>query len=253
MSAGRTLRRLLFPPRCAACGALIGGADRKEPLALCKACLVKWDAHKNALCHCCGYPVADCTRPISTMPRHGMDTLIKLVEYEPQKRAGVSNRVIFKLKDKDSAELQAFLAAELVPAIQKQLTVLGQTPANTVLVWAPRSKKAMRESGHDQSHKLCLALARALGLPKPEQMIRRTGNGIQKKLDREQRAKNAFSAFEAVPKHCAELKGKCVLLVDDVVTTGATLSACAAKLRPYKPATVIGVCVATDAPQNNQT
>lgn len=242
------LRRLLFPPRCAACGELLDGADRQEPRALCKPCLVQWDMQKNALCHCCSYPVSDCTNPVNTMPRHGIDTLIKLVEYEPAKRSGVGNRLIFKLKDKESAELQAFLAAELAPAIRKQLLLLGQTPENTVLVWAPRSKKAARERGFDQSKGLCMALARELDIPKPICMIRRTGGRVQKMLGQEQRRKNAFSAFEAVPEHCADLRGKCVILVDDVVTTGSTLSACAAKLRPYKLAHIIAACIAVDVP-----
>ena len=249
----RILRRLLFPPRCAACGQLLDDAFSAAPRALCAPCLVKWDAQKQALCHCCGEPVTDCKHPVNAMSKHGIGTLIKLVEYEPQKRSGVGNRVVFLLKDRDNAELQAFLAAELAPSIYKQLAELGHTPADAVLVWAPRSKRAERERGFDQSKRLCTSLARELGMPKPVQMIRRTGGRVQKMLGEEQRRKNAFSSFEAIPKHCTDLKGKCVVLVDDVVTTGSTLSACAAKLKPYKPATVIGVCVATDAPQNNQT
>lgn len=244
----QALRRLLFPPKCAGCGVLLDRAYDPAPKALCKTCLVKWDAQKNELCHCCGYPVADCTRPVPMMPRHGIETLCKLVEYDPGKPGSVGNRMIFKLKDQDSIELQAYLAGELVPMIQKQLTVLGQTPENTVLVWAPRSRRAEREQGFDQSKGICKALARQLGLPKPVCMIRRTGGKVQKQLGQAQRRQNAYAAFEAVPEHCASLKGKCVILVDDVVTTGSTLSACAAKLRPYKPAVIIAACVAVDLP-----
>ncbi len=248
MSAGVVLRRLLYPPRCASCGVLLGGADRDVPLALCQACKVKWDSHKNALCHCCGYPVADCKRSVPMLARHGVDTLLKLTEYDPQKPQSVASRVIFKLKDKESAELQAHLARELAPKIEEQLVRLGQTRENTVLVWAPRSKKSLRERGFDQSKGLCKALARELDMPKPTQMVRRTGGSVQKMLGGEQRAKNAFAAFEAVPKHCASLKGKCVILVDDVVTTGSTLSAVAAKIKPYKPGHIIAACVAVDVP-----
>lgn len=248
MSARQALRRLLFPPRCACCGELIDGAYKAQPLALCKTCAVGWDAQKNALCHCCGYPVVDCENSVPMLARHGVDTLVKLVEYDPQKPNEVGNRLIFKLKDKESAELHAYLARELAPKIQKQLIKLGQTPENTVLVWAPRSIRARRDRGFDQSRGLCIALARELGLHKPVQMVRRTGGSVQKMLGQEQRAKNAFAAFEAVPEHCATLKGKCVILVDDVVTTGATLSAVAAKIKPYKPAHLIGACVAVDIP-----
>ncbi len=248
MSAGTVLRRLLFPPCCAACGVLLDGADENQPLALCNACAIKWDAHKNALCHCCGYPVSDCKRSVPMLARHGVDTLVKLVEYDPQKQHAVSNRLIFKLKDKESAELYAYLARELAPKLEAQLLRLGQTRENTVLVWAPRSKKALRERGFDQSKGLCTALARELGTTKPTQMVRRTGGSVQKMLGQEQRAKNAFAAVQAVPENCASLKGKCVILVDDVVTTGATLSAVAAKIKPYKPAHILAACVATDIP-----
>ncbi len=252
MSAGVILRRLLYPPRCAACGVLLDGADKNMPLALCKACAVKWDAHKNALCHCCGYPVADCKRSVPMLARHGVDTLVKLTEYDPQKPNSVASRVIFKLKDKESAELQGYLACELAPMIEEQLVRLGQTRENTVLVWAPRSKKSLRQRGFDQSKGLCLALARELGMPKQVCMVRRTGGGVQKMLGGEQRAKNAFAAFEAVPENCASLKGKCVILVDDVVTTGATLSALAAKIKPYKPAHILAACVAVDLPPESR-
>ena len=252
MSAGVVLRRLLYPPRCAACGVLLDRADKDVPLALCKACAVKWDGHKNALCHCCGYPVSDCKKSVPMLARHGVDTLVKLTEYDPQKPQSVASRIIFKLKDKESAELHGFLAAELAPMIEQQLLLLGQTRENTMLVWAPRSKKALRQSGFDQSKGVCTALARALGLPKPVQLIRRTGGRVQKMLGQEQRAKNAFAAFEAIPEHCAVLKGKCVILVDDVVTTGSTLSACAAKLKPYKPAHIIAACIAVDVPSQQR-
>lgn len=252
MSAGTVLRRLLYPPRCAACGVLLDKAPKEQPMALCKACAVKWDGHKNALCHCCGYPVADCKRPVPMLARHGVQTLLKLTEYDPQKPHSVASRMIFKLKDKESAELHGFLASELAPMIDQQLLLLGQTRENTVLVWAPRSKKALRQSGFDQSKGVCIALARALGMPKPVQLIRRTGGRVQKMLGQEQRAKNAFAAFEAIPEHCADLRGKCVILVDDVVTTGATLSACAAKLKPYKPAHIIAACIAVDMPPEHR-
>lgn len=243
-----TLRRLLFPPVCAACGVLLEAHADRSPCALCSACAVEWDRAKNTPCHCCGMPVMDCTNPPVMAPRHGVHTLLRLVEYYPDKKNAVPSRVIFKLKDRDCIELQEYLAAELVPLIRKQLLSMGQTPENTVLVWAPRSVATVRRVGHDQSKRLCYALARAMGLPRPVPMICRTGGGVQKKLGQTDRRKNAFSAFRAVPKHCREIQGRCVILVDDVVTTGATLSACAAKLRPYKPAHIMAVCVAVDVP-----
>lgn len=244
----QTLRRLLFPPRCAACGVLLEALTDTLPRALCTECAIEWDRAKNTPCHCCGMPVMDCIHPPVMTPRHGVHTLIRLVEYLPDKKNTVQSRVIFKLKDRDNLELQEYLAAELVPLIKKQLLVLGQTSENSVLVWAPRSAEAERRVGHDQSKRLCYALARAMEMPKPVPMICRTGGGVQKQLGQTGRRKNAFSAFRAVPKNCEDIKDKCVILVDDVVTTGATLSACAAKLRPYKPAVMIAVCIAVDVP-----
>lgn len=242
------LRRLFFPPKCAGCGELIENVQEASPRALCKNCAVKWDQAKNQPCHCCGLPVMDCTTVPAMPARHGVQALLRLTEYVPDRAYEISGRVIFKLKDRDNVELQDFLAAELVPLIQKQLLLLGQTSENTVFVWAPRSVQSERRVGHDQSKRLCYALCRALGKQKPQCMLRRTGGGVQKMLRQTERRKNAFAAFEAVEKNCASLKGKCVVLVDDVVTSGATLSACAAKLKPYKPAYLIGACIAVDVP-----
>lgn len=247
----RTIRRLFFPPKCAACGELLDALRDSAPKALCKDCLVKWDQAKNRPCKCCGFPVMDCTTSPAMPSRHGVGTLIRLVEYVPDKQYGISNRVIFKLKDQDSIELQDYLASELAPLIEKQLLMLGQTPENTVFVWAPRSVQTERRVGHDQSKRLCYALCRAFDKKKPLCMLRRAGGRVQKQLGQTERRKNAFSAFEAVEKNCTSLKGKCVVLVDDVVTTGATLSACAAKLKPYGPAVIIAACIGVDAPKNH--
>ena len=80
--------------------------------------------------------------------------------------------------------------------------------------------------GYDQARLLAAALADALGLPCECGLVaRRRATPTQTRLDAEERAANVRDAFAVVPGARKRIVGKCILLVDDVMTTGATLGA----------------------------
>ncbi len=80
--------------------------------------------------------------------------------------------------------------------------------------------------GYDQARLLAAALADALGLPCECGLVaRRRATPTQTRLDAEERAANVRDAFAVVPGARERIVGKCILLVDDVMTTGATLGA----------------------------
>ncbi len=115
---------------------------------------------------------------------------------------------------------------ELGPGLGKSMALLlRELPAVEVAVPVPLSSARLTERGYNQARELCR------GLPLnvlPQALIRRPGMTPQVGLDREARISNLLKAFSA---GLQSVEGLRVLLVDDVVTTGATAQACAQALR----------------------
>ncbi len=97
-----------------------------------------------------------------------------------------------------------------------------------LIIPVPLYKRRRQERGYNQSEFLAIELARAMGLSINPSALTRTRNTEQQAhLDAEMRRQNVADAFAAVP---GLVEGKRVLLVDDVLTTGSTLRACALSL-----------------------
>ncbi|MEY8316328.1 ComF family protein [Oscillospiraceae bacterium 50-58] len=99
-----------------------------------------------------------------------------------------------------------------------------------LITWAPLSKKRLRERGFDQAELLAREVGRLLDIPVLPLLEKKRHTAPQSELEESSaRRANAQGAYALLPG--AGLTGKRVVLVDDVVTSGATLSACAALLR----------------------
>lgn len=95
-----------------------------------------------------------------------------------------------------------------------------------IITWAPLSRKRRRKRGFDQAEDLARTTGRELGLPVTGLLTKDTDTRQQSSLrDKEARRANVLGVYSLRPG--VEVRGKCLLLVDDVVTSGATLSACA--------------------------
>lgn len=115
--------------------------------------------------------------------------------------------------------------------------------AYDVITWVPVSKKRKRERGYDQSFLLASAMAEYLG-QEPVELLRKVRDNPAQSLlaGAAQRRANVMDAYQAPwPERLA---GKRVLLVDDVVTTGETLSECARTLRMAGAERVVCVTLA---------
>jgi ComF family protein len=98
------------------------------------------------------------------------------------------------------------------------------------LVPVPLSPSRARERGYNQSELLARGLAGLWGIPMwPECVQRAKATTTQTRLTPEDRRRNVRGAFRAVPD-AVNFRGAHLVLVDDVITTGATLNACAAAL-----------------------
>lgn len=94
-----------------------------------------------------------------------------------------------------------------------------------LITWVPISRRRRRKRGYDQTKLLCHALCRQLDRPAIQTLRKTVNNPAQSSLDSaERRRANVLGVYEAVrPERFAE---KRILLIDDIVTTGATLSEC---------------------------
>lgn len=126
---------------------------------------------------------------------------------------------------------------------------LGRLMAQTVwdlggpfdgVAYVPLSQRSRKKRGYDQSRLLAKELARSLGLPLLGILEKTRETETQHELSRRERVKNVKNAYRAF----GEAAGKSLLLVDDIVTTGATLRECAGALYRVGAIEVCGLCAA---------
>jgi ComF family protein len=113
-----------------------------------------------------------------------------------------------------------------------------------VIVPVPLHHSRLKQRGFNQAQLIATRLERQLDLPVEPLLRRARRTGAQVHLDASKRMANVADAF--VVDHEFVVNGRSILLVDDVVTTGATLSACAAALVRYGAAAVSAATLARE-------
>jgi ComF family protein len=113
-----------------------------------------------------------------------------------------------------------------------------------VVLPVPLSPKRAKQRGYNQAELIANGVAGALGVPMVDNFLVRAKNTTpHKKMTYKQRCENLHGAFEIVPPY-STIKGKRVLLIDDVFTTGATVDECARVLKKAKPKSIEVLTVA---------
>jgi len=209
---------LLFPPRCPACGEpSLAGAQGP----FCVVCAEAIEAVPPG-CRRCGMPgpTDPCGACLARPPAFDAARAGALF-------GGPLADAVHALKYHGRPALAAALAGWL----SRRVTV----PREALVVSVPLGRARRRERGYDQAALLADALARAAGAERRRGALRRVRETApQVGRDREARARNVAGAFAAV----AGVAGRDVVLVDDVVTTGATADACARALKAAGARTV---------------
>ncbi len=225
---------LLFPPICRGCGERQNIFAPSTPEVLCPVCLARFRQECEENCRACGIAHSDCRCTPPAILEAGGEVLLHLAEYRAGK-ANMTSRMVLRLKDCNDHRLVAFLAARLSALVLPHLLrPWEKTPSdNEVMVtYVPRRRESVRQVGHDQAAVLAKVLAKRWGIRASGVIGRAKRQGRQQKeLRADERKKNASSSF-VLRKHGAKsVCGKTVVLIDDVCTTGSSLSACVALLR----------------------
>lgn len=112
-----------------------------------------------------------------------------------------------------------------------------------LITWCPLHRKRLRERGFDQARLLAREVGRRLDIPAAGTLVKERNTRPQSELEEESaRRANALGAYALLPE--VDLTGKRVVLVDDVVTSGSTLSECAQLLRRAGAEAVYGLTLA---------
>ncbi len=230
---GRAVEALVFPWECSVC------ADPAAGAPFCPGCRRELLDASPSPCERCGLPMgpfADHTngcyacrgRPL------GFDRAIALGPYQ-----GPIRDLCLRLKH----EPNAWLAPWLVDVLLESNPLLRDLPSGTCVVPIPLHWRRYWERGYNQADALANALARRLRVRRLWPLKRVEPTPPLVTLARTERLRIMHDAFRVKSSASATLKGRTILLVDDILTTGATCGAAARALKRAGAARVIAVVI----------
>lgn len=248
--AFRTVSGLLFPRRCIGCGSPIDGDGGS---VFCSSCLAQYLQTRTYPCPLCGAAIALCrcvTLGDADIP------LYSLLPYRPGAdrygKIDTVSRLLLNRKTRLNHAAEDFLAEQVSVLCECVISEQGSDCSDWILTYPPRSRRKRREVGHDQSEQLARRLSSLTGIPMIACLERASGaDTAQKTLGAAERAENAQESYVLSQRYAEDICGKRVLLIDDIATTGATLSVCASILTDAGAAAVIAVTAARTVHERN--
>lgn len=207
-----TLLELLYPTRCCFCRRLTG-----PDIPVCKACREKYPDVPRPMQEQHLSPLKNCLSPLW----YGGEVRAALLRYKFEDRRGyapVFGDFLTKCLDENAISCDS-------------------------ITWVPLSRRRLRTRGYDQARLLAEAVAARKGWPCVPTIEKTRHTRAQSGLRRrEARRANAAGAYRVTAEE--SVKGKDLLLVDDIVTTGETLMECARMLRSAGAKSVTALTVA---------
>lgn len=227
-----TLLNAIYPPQCAACG-----EATDEAQGLCGTCWAKTPFISGLVCTRCGIPLVGeaeggedgdllCDGCLHAPP--AWDRGAAAVLYD-----GTGRRVALALKHGDRLDLAKPLARWMA-RVGRDLIAEAEVVAPVPLHWSRLVRRQFNQAAELARQRPISGRTSLV----PDLLNRNRATRLQDGLDREERFANQRDAFEVNPKRAAAVQGRRVLLIDDVMTSGATLSACAEALRQAGAGTV---------------
>ncbi|MFY8146867.1 MAG: ComF family protein [Rhodobacter sp.] len=220
---------LVYPPQCLVCDAPV-----TQDFGLCAPCWRDTAFISGLVCDLCGAPLP------GEDPGHAVlcDDCLTIARPWARGRAAVlyrdtARRMILALKHGDRTDL-ARPAAGWMMRVAGPLIQAGMVVAPVPLHWL-----RLLTRRYNQAALLSAHIARDAGLTHcPDLLQRRRNTRSQEGRDRPGRFRNVNDAFRVHPRHAARIRDRPVLLVDDVMTSGATLAAGADACRAAGAASV---------------
>ena len=218
-AASRLVRSVLdfaLPPRCGGCGTIVDDVD-----SFCADCWKQLEFLGAGGCSRCGLPlkatdIETCAVCLAKPPR--LDRIRAAVAY-----GDISRSITMRLKYGRKVALARTMSRYMQP-------LLGDLSGDTVFVPVPLHRSRLWRRGFNQSAIVARELSRRTGYGVEIDALKRVrATPPLKGLNMLQRRRTVAGAFRA--NRQAELRGRNIVLVDDVLTTGSTANACARVLK----------------------
>lgn len=199
----------IFPRHCIVCGEILSSGEKD----ICVNCLVSLPLIEER--HC-----AEVEKLF-----WGIVPVERAASYMYYRKGSPYNRLLHYLKYKERPEVGVRLAVAAANEIAKD----GFFDGIELIVPLPLSRKKLRQRGYNQCDYIAEGISQVTGIPVKKGCVQRTvANETQTHKSRDERWQNVKGIFAA--KNIEVLRGRHILLVDDVLTTGATLASCATTL-----------------------
>ena len=198
---------IIFPRSCAVCGKSLSSSEQD----ICINCLIE-------------LPRIDEYKRDNTIEKlfWGILPVERVASYMHYAKESPYNNLIHRMKYSDRPEIGERMATAAASELMKHNFFEGVD----IIVPLPLSKKKKRQRGYNQCDYIARGISKVAGIAiDSNSVIRHIANDTQTHKQREARWKNVENIFSVTTPE--KLKGKHILLVDDVLTTGATLSSCA--------------------------
>jgi len=219
-----SLFQLVYPPICICCDGAI--EERNEIKLLCSTCLKQLEPVP---------PDYVQTEIIRRLDSKYLDNLFSIFQFNE-----IIQTIIHRVKYQKGQQL----ACRLGQYARKFSPESFSRTKIDVIIPVPLYGVREKERGFNQSLMIAKGLFSTDGMIiQPELLLRSKPTRSQTEMGREERKTNVYSAF--VVPFPAKIKNKYIALVDDVVTTGATLNECARELKKAGAERVVGLTIAT--------
>lgn len=204
---------ILFPGFCVSCGNFVLSCDNN----ICKSCAATLEIINEGCPLCCGIIAG------------GRCTICEDREFYPEK-----NIIIFEYKNvvMDAVHALKFrgikkVCKAFIPFLKEGLEEIK--PEIDIITFVPMLMRKIKKRGYNQSKLFASAIAVEWGKPIANLLSEKSNSGVQRDLNYTERFINVIDRYEITDK--CRIKGKNILIIDDVFTTGATLNECARCLK----------------------